>query len=255
MTSYEVRDTGNRGLGIFALEDISAGSRILDESPLLIMLSGIGMRSNIIRSFWELSDENKTTFLSLSHRNLSNETDPEHDDNSDDSNDNANGAKIINIFETNALGIDVSAVIEPYKLAALCPQASRLNHSCTPNVFCAFNETTENHSVHAISAIKTGDELCNSYINGSYFTTSKRQEELEKWAFRCTCPACNGEIRGSDERRARLAHLQSVAEEPKNHMRRGDLTPQLAREFVGVLEEMVETMETEGLIGGEMADM
>lgn len=255
MTSYEVRDTGNRGLGIFALEDIPAGARILDESPLLIMLSGVGMRSSIIRSFWELSEENKTTFLGLSHRNLEHETDPSHEDNSDGSNDNANGAKIINIFETNALGIEVSAVNEPHNFAALCPLASRLNHSCTPNVFCAFNESTENHTVHAIRAIKAGDELYNSYIKGSYLTTSKRQDELDKWAFRCTCPACSGEIQGSDERRARLAHLQSVAEEPKDHMKRGDLTPQLAREFVGVLEEMVVIMETEGLIGGEMADM
>ncbi|KAF1350685.1 hypothetical protein BDV97DRAFT_389105 [Delphinella strobiligena] len=254
MTSYEVRDTGNRGLGIFALEDIPAGARMLDESPLIIILSGKGMRSNITRFFFELSSENKTTFLSLCHRNLEDESNTSDDSNNNASNNNANAAKIINIFETNALGIETGTT-EPFRLAALCPQASRLNHSCTPNVFCAFTETTENHTVHAIRAIRAGEELCNSYINGSYLTTSKRQSELAKWAFRCACPACDGDVRMSDERRARLAHLQSVAQEPREHMRRGDLTPQLAREFVGVLEEMVEIMETEGLVGGEMADI
>lgn len=162
-----------------------------------------------------------------------------------------NTDKALNIFETNALGCEIGDEI----IAALCLNAARMNHSCTPNAFCAYNTESKTHTVHSIKRIAAGEEICNSYIAGTCLASKARKAELEKWAFECTCPACSGEIKGSEERRSQLYALRQHADATREQFQQGQLSPEAAVEGAAAIVQMVELMDEEGLVGGEMADL
>ena len=44
------------------------------------------------------------------------------------------------------------------------PVASRINHSCVPNVYHSWNENLQTLTVHAIREITAGEELFTTYI-------------------------------------------------------------------------------------------
>ncbi len=64
--------------------------------------------------------------------------------------------KIMAIYETNAFEAGEGSVI--------CPEASRINHSCLPNVNHYWNDTTGRETVHAVKDIAAGEEILTTYI-------------------------------------------------------------------------------------------
>ncbi len=76
----------------------------------------------------------------------------------------------------------------------LFPNLALLNHSCIPNVFY-FGERGFNR-VKTARKVKSGEELCISYID-AYQTREKRQEELLKTKhFLCSCERCTPAVSG-----------------------------------------------------------
>lgn len=87
-------------------------------------------------------------------------------------------AQVVNIWRTNSYMLDDGITLGS---AGVGLTASRLNHSCIPNVYTAYNSKTGYMTVQAVKPIAAGDELCTAYINGAAKSRSERRAELSLW--------------------------------------------------------------------------
>lgn len=114
--AYEIRDTPDKGKGLFATRNIAFGEFIVVERPLIILpllLVTGWMSADTIYSMLERilkfhTQEDRELFLSLA---------------------NCKGTdmnKILGIISTNAIGLHLKGAKETY--TAVCPVISRVNH-------------------------------------------------------------------------------------------------------------------------------
>ena len=93
--------------------------------------------------------------------------------------------------------------------SVLCPEASRINHSCVPNVHHSWNKSLGRLTVHAIKDIAAGEEIQTTYVDVC-LGRSQREKLLDEYAFKCDCAACDVSTtfgRASDQRRERLHQI------------------------------------------------
>ncbi|KAF7592476.1 hypothetical protein BBP40_000211 [Aspergillus hancockii] len=126
---------------------------------------------------------------------------------------------------------------------------SRFNHSCIPNVNFAYNPILEKETFHAIRDITAGEELTIMYIDGTNRTRSQRQAELDKWGFRCTCPACEDTLLGQERERKR-AQLFAFDQELAMHTHFG--TEQSHKKALQTAQRMAAIQKSEGLVNREL---
>lgn len=158
---------------------------------------------------------------------------------------------IVRVYRTNAFGLETDSSM----ISGICPAGARINHSCTPNVFCTFNTNLKKHTVHAIRDIGVDEELFTSYIPGSFLLRAERLESLAKWGFVCACTACEDSEGGqeSEKRRTRMKGLDEEASEAK--ARFTDLSLEEAAHTADVLEELAGLMVEEGLLSPDLANV
>ncbi|KAH0364414.1 SET domain-containing protein, partial [Aureobasidium melanogenum] len=161
-------------------------------------------------------------------------------------------ARVVNIWRTNSYMLDDGITLDS---AGVGLTASRLNHSCVPNVYTAYNSTSGCMTVQALKPIAAGDELCTAYINGAGKLRSERRAQLSMWGFTCTCIACAD---GRDEsRRREIKTLMTRLEGVKTQMLEGDanLSVTQIEQTVGDLLDQATLMSDEGLLGPDLADV
>ncbi|KAK6007850.1 hypothetical protein QM012_004664 [Aureobasidium pullulans] len=159
---------------------------------------------------------------------------------------------VVNIWRTNSYMLDDGINLDS---AGVGLTASRLNHSCVPNVYTAYNSTSGCMTVHALEPIAAGDELCTAYINGAGKLRSERHAQLSMWGFTCTCIACAD---GRDESRRRdIKTLVNKVEKVKKQMLEGhvDLPVAQIEQTAGDLLDQATLMSEEGLLGPDLADV
>lgn len=103
----------------------------------------------------------------------------------------------------------------------LCEEASRLNHSCSPNCEPSWDEQAGELQVRTSRDITPGEELSIFYIDVRA-TRAERAERLREFGFVCRCADCLTEHNDGDDRRQRLAELV------RETGRRGEEEPQEA---------------------------
>lgn len=140
---YETRFIPGKGYGCFAIKPLKRGTRILADSPLLIVPIGHYLQSDIEAAFEKLSSAEKTLYFSLHSghgqdpRNWPDKIHPEvagRERQRIKEQHNARVAKepsLISIFQTNCMELG--------KGAAVFPNAARFNHSCCPNACFNWN--------------------------------------------------------------------------------------------------------------------
>jgi hypothetical protein len=161
-------------------------------------------------------------------------------------------ARVVNIWRTNSYMLDDGVTLDS---AGVGLTASRLNHSCVPNVYTAYNSISGHITVQAIKPIAAGDELCTAYINGAGKSRSERRAELSMWGFTCTCIACAD---GRDESRRRdIKTLMAKVQGVKTQILQGstDLSVAQIEQTVGDLLDQATLMSDEGLLGPDLADV
>jgi hypothetical protein len=161
-------------------------------------------------------------------------------------------ARVVNIWRTNSYMLDDGIALDS---AGVGLTASRLNHSCVPNVYTAYNSNTGYITVQAVKPIAAGDELCTAYINGAGKLRSQRRAQLSMWGFTCTCVACAD---GHDESRRRdIKTLTDKVEGVKMQMLQSsaDLSVAQIEQTVGDLLDLATLMSDEGLLGPDLADV
>lgn len=151
------------------------------------------------------------------------------------------------IYETNSFGAGVGSVV--------CPEASRINHSCLPNVHHCWNKSTGRETVHAVRDIAAGEEILTTYVPLS-IDHAEREKQLNPYGFSCDCPACDISTpfgRASQKRRKRLFRIdQDLAMHSTVPM----LSPfSNDREALAAVLEYAKLLSQEGLENMELTRM
>ena len=159
-----------KGKGVIATRDISPGTLILSDPPLIttaVIQSIETTEQDLARALRALPKDSQRAFLSL-HNNHRGEKNP-----------------LSNIVRSNGYplgpGSDVGAVFA---------HVSRFNHSCVPNAKHAWNAALGHQTVYAIRPVAAGQEITLSYLHGGTF--EERQRELSSlFGFTCACELCS----------------------------------------------------------------
>ena len=190
---FSISNADGKGLGAFALYPLRRGDLILSESPLFTipMRGGSGDEGVVSSAVNRLSPQNLQQYLSLMNAH------------------NGSGkfkSPLTGLFQTNSFTLDNDT-------AGIFIQASRFNHSCSPNARYSWNPEIKCFAIYALRDIAAGDEILVSYLSsrGVYGSTrAARQARLGRYAFSCTCVACalqGPAAAASDGRRTEVAKL------------------------------------------------
>ncbi|KAI4220374.1 MAG: hypothetical protein LQ349_008102 [Xanthoria aureola] len=214
---YEVRETGTKGLGVFAKCVIPRGTRIMCEPALLYIETAYMQFMHIL--FYKLSPADQAKLLSLHGifpkaqktimekvlRTFKAEDPmlfaPPIEDH----------LRIMAVVKSNSCRTHNGVAI-PYDLG-------RINHSCLPNVHHAWNNMIERATVHAVQDIAAGQELLTAYIDTCQPRAQRQSYLLQRWGFRCDCQACKPSStfgKASEKRRKRLSDIRKFLESRKH---------------------------------------
>ena len=251
---FELRKTATKGLALFATAPIPRGTLIICEQPL-IRVTGESLHS-VWGPYCRLSNAQKAAFDSLhgyQAKNLDFEQasrrsliDP-NDDSLDDEDIEelvADHVRVMSIFSVNNFRIP------PFDLGVFAT-ASRLNHSCVPNVHHSFNPSLKSTTIYAVKDVQPGEELCATYLGGEahYFVRSQRIEILRsRYGFTCDCAACTDRTGASDGRRETMASIAWGLDQFQRGTKQvGTYVPANDLAALNQVEDLVTLMLTEGI--------
>lgn len=234
----QVRDSPGKGLGIFAKTNIPRGTRILAESSLIKFdKDEQPTAKTIMQAFESLSPSQQESYLELDDyvcdldkQILESQTGQTWDELPE------MHRRVLGIYTANSFG-------------SIHQLASRFNHSCLPNTTHVYNPTLDKETFHTIQDVSAGEELLISYMDGSNWVRSKRQEYLQKWGFECNCPACedNPEGRAKEEKRLVISLLSGDLEDLLNLD-----TEEPLEESLKLTQRLAAMQKSAGLVGREL---
>ena len=193
---YTSRHIPGKGQGMFADRAIKAGVRILADNSLFSIADcnvndSIGERISL--AFNQLSREQQQQFETLHCP------------------DPPTWTPLVSRFLANSFEMGDMA-------AGIFLEASRVNHSCCPNAFFAWNGTRNQVTIHAVVDIPAGEEITVSY-DYQFMPFAVRQDRLRRiYGFECDCAACHLDTesgRLGDLRRQRMEFLHLAIEKCK----------------------------------------
>lgn len=136
---------------------------------------------------------------------------------------------------------------------------SRINHSCTPNVYASYNHSLGRHTVHAIRDIKAGEEILTSYVDCAQ-PIAERSDTLDDRGVDCYCPSCkmSATAARSENQRDRLYDNNCGLKAYDGKLNRDEriplrLIPRNPTEALTMAEESVSILKEEGLVGMVLA--
>ncbi|PPR01650.1 LOW QUALITY PROTEIN: hypothetical protein CVT26_013111 [Gymnopilus dilepis] len=256
--AFVIKPSPNKGLGVFATRDIEIGEILFSERPLLLApVTNVGMASAFYSQAlkldrasqtklgvdeWEkhlrqaldaMLPEDRAEFMKLANSQKGDECGP-----------------LMGIIRTNGFAVD-DEIHDGDKLlpsqfnsyTAVTKIGSRVNHSCTPNIFQEFSTSSFSFQFEALSNIKAGEELFLTYIPLGAAVTERRAM-LAKYGFVCHCTACDNATPESDKLRREYEHLEEQYMANINWSGRGSVEE---REIQPVLE-LRDALKKEGLM-------
>ncbi|KAL8685942.1 MAG: hypothetical protein Q9218_007450 [Villophora microphyllina] len=258
---YEIKPSAEKGLGVFATQDIKRGTRIMCETPLMHLKAAY---DDVYEAFKKLSPQNQAVFLSLqvnpspgfdwksgpeifAHFNAM--LKPEGFTKEKE-------LKVLSIHQTNAFKAPEGWDYKYTHATVVCADASWLDHSCIPNVYHAWNNNLGALTVHAVRDIAVGEELLINYRLAWQAGYTMRRHLLGRWNVNCTCVLCEApaSFRAvSDQRRDRWLKLDStLAIDFQNPIDIPFRTEKKGADIKGGLDstrEYIVLLEAEGIVG------
>jgi hypothetical protein len=201
---FRIANAAHKGLGAFAMQPLHRGDFILAESPLFTVRNDSGDidQRAVLSAVNGLSPDLLQQYDSLKnvHDSTGRFADP-----------------LMGIFSTNSFAMDEDK-------AGIFVQASRFNHSCSPNARYSWNPEIKRFNIYALRDIAVGDEILVSYLSSRNVygsTRAARQARLlPRYGFSCACVACalqGPAAAASDRRRTEVADLwEAVPSFPPN---------------------------------------
>ncbi|KAH6711984.1 hypothetical protein BKA61DRAFT_609385 [Leptodontidium sp. MPI-SDFR-AT-0119] len=198
---WEVVDIPGKGKGIIVTQNITPGTLLLSEAPLIktdVVQSLTTAEQDLENALGKLSISEQENFRTL-HTNFPENT----------------KEKLIGIIRSNAypLGPDT-------EVGGLFADIARINHSCLPNAVQHWDELLGKQTIYAVRPIANGEEITTCYQPSG--TSSKRKEILKEFfKFDCTCELCSlppDELKASDERISQAEKLdETIGNSKKVH--------------------------------------
>lgn len=191
---FEIKDIPGKGRGLVACFNISEGTRILCEKPLLVVrrIPPDELELVIAAKLKALPKAKQRQFLSL-HNN------------------SPGKYPFSGITKTNALPCGPGSPV-----GGVYPTICLINHSCFPNSHNSWNTNAEHETIHAIRPIKAGEEITISYDRGGP-STGRKAFLKEAFGFNCNCSGCSlppAELQASDARRLLIQSLDNAIGDP-----------------------------------------
>lgn len=211
---FEVRIASHKGLGLFATQSIKRGTRLLAEEPLIVVSEQQDV-THIWKELKKLTPEQHNAMSALHYEpstldtRLAAKIQSRLTTRQQYSGRSLHAAvedekKLHAIFESNALPMGRDSKNK----RGLFLKASRINHSCTPNVHVDYNPTISMLTVHATRDINENEELHYSYIPHICKSPAQRDKGLRFWRFSCDCAACEGRaVEAMEKRRRKIEQL------------------------------------------------
>ncbi|PON20065.1 hypothetical protein TGAM01_v211069 [Trichoderma gamsii] len=191
---FEIQDIPGKGRGLVARFNISKGTRIICEKPLLTAgpMPPNKLEPFLAKAIKAMSKTSQRQFLSLHN--------------------NSKGKHPFGgIFRTNALPCGSGSPI-----GGVYPTACFINHSCIPNAHNNWNSAEKHETIYAIRSIERGAEITIPYDHGG--ASRERQVFLkDAFGFKCDCSCCSlppDLLKASDNRRIQIQSLDKAIGDP-----------------------------------------
>ena len=195
----ELKESGGRGVGLFARISFATGDEIYREKPLLVYPGNVPsvnrqeandlMASYVADIFSGLSDATKHAVMDLRDSKL------------------YHGSKSLKgIIFTNGIPLASGAA----ERAALFALTCRLNHACKPNARYFWRDDLDYETVLAQRPIAAGEEITVCYKEGYAPCAVRQAHLLETFGFTCGCLACLQYTAESDDR---MQEIQTLIDE------------------------------------------
>lgn len=269
----EVRDAGRLGKGLFALQDIPKGTRILSETSIITIpiqprpLEDSTVKEEVFAFCAELQSTHHSQDKLKALAELADDWNPaQHHEIPHYVHEfyatkttAQNDAPLL-----SAIVPHVSKLFKGYVHHKFCPYPedqhemgfdtaifplySRINHSCSPNALHDFNSRIMRITVHALRDIKRDEQISIPYINTDKYTKKERGKILNKQTSieECGCKMClNGEETDPIQQEIGL-HYDSLVRYINPEKYDGDLSrkvPRNAGEALGHAEEMIKLLQ------------
>ena len=189
-SKLRVQDSAEKGLGLFAQEQIPAFSRILLDYSLLSLAEGEDL-PQLWEKYCVLANGSRRAFDDLiapsNHLDKEGEMVLALQRREYGAQESQQMARVATRFKGNAFRVDNTN--RPWKYALFVATA-RINHSCTPNAHAHYRPAWGAQLVYALRDIEPGEEIEISYFRLTQSRAS-RQRVSAQWGFQCTCPACS----------------------------------------------------------------
>lgn len=157
----------SQGLGLFATTFIERGTLVISEEPLLkipgheayLVWGPYSRLGNAEKAAYDSLHSFEADYLNFDQASRTRLVDYTDDNLDEEDIDEmvTDHCRVMAIFATN------NFLIPPSELGIFVT-ASRLNHSCVPNVHHSYNPTLKSATVYAIRDIEPNEELLTSYI-------------------------------------------------------------------------------------------
>lgn len=238
-----MRHTPNKGFAVFATRRILPGTLVLAETPV-IRISGAEEAagdtqadSALYSAFSELPRAQQKEFRTL------------HDT------QKAGFTQTKSIYFSNCYNLSVRSS-EGGSCIGL--KASRMNHSCVPNVQFSFSDSLGQMLFYAIRPIARGKEVLSTYDTVFETRAQRQRKQVMYYGFRCDCEACvpmNEFWEKSDERRAELVMLRKEVKKAEKRWEEGEMNIGKTTGVLADLKRMESLMIKESLMGDCLANV
>lgn len=157
--------------------------------------------------------------------------------------------KLHAIYQTNVvrLGDDEKSG------SGIFPVASRINHSCVPNLQIHYIPEIEKLVAHAVRHINKGEELTINYYSVVWMSRKQCNHVFGDSTFKCACRACTGpQATASQVRREAMIELEydlDVFDRPlaPDIYFRHSGTPRTPQQALQLGEKLIELLKAEGI--------
>ncbi|RPA82305.1 SET domain-containing protein [Ascobolus immersus RN42] len=175
---FRVQSTPDKGFGLFALQDLPRGTRILQEDPLITIAKELlqqphAANSEIASQLEDLPERSRKAFLQLAN-------DPAQPE----------GLRLLGIYMRNNSSLDGIAREDFEAMTGVFLWFSRINHSCSPNCEASYDSKNDHQVVHVIQDVIAGEELTVSYVKVLSPSWVRRTKLRASYGFDCGCSAC-----------------------------------------------------------------
>ncbi|KAF8815516.1 SET domain-containing protein, partial [Phlegmacium glaucopus] len=245
-----VKETPNMGLGLFATADIGPDELLFSERPLIVypmaMPSTLSESNQYLQlDFMKISLHEQEQNLECAVSRMSDDDQKAYRNLWNNHTEDGSGP-LLGIARTNGYVIDLHDGLVETTTNSYCAVgklASRINHSCLPNVYQQFEIPSFSIQYKARRYIKAGEQILYSYCRLDQ-TLAERRLELAPYGMVCTCSVCVNAMPETDKLRKEYAHGFAAIRDLLN---RNTSNIKMVDRFVEEIIKLQQAMLKEGL--------